>query len=93
MTPDFPAIAFMAVLGLAIGSFVNVLIHRLPIMIEQSWHDPASTDIPALNLAFPASHCPSCSHPIAWHDNLPLMSFVLLRGRCRHCSSRISWRA
>ncbi|MFM7025628.1 MAG: prepilin peptidase [Limnohabitans sp.] len=91
MTPELPAIAFMAVLGLAVGSFVNVLIHRLPIMIEQSWHEPASTDAPALNLAFPASHCPSCKHTIAWYDNLPVLGFALLGGRCRHCRIRISW--
>jgi len=91
MTHDFPIIAFAALLGLAVGSFLNVLIHRLPIMIEQSWADPASTDAVTLNLVFPASHCPACQHPLAWYDNLPLLGFVLLRGRCRHCSCRISW--
>jgi len=91
MTHDFYAIALMAALGLAIGSFLNVLIHRLPIMIEQSWSSPADAEAPTLNLAFPASHCPSCQHPIAWYDNLPLLGFVLLRGRCRHCKSPISW--
>ena len=91
MTHDLLAIGFMAALGLAIGSFLNVLIHRLPIMIEQSWQEPG-TDAPAeLNLAFPASHCPECLHPIAWRDNLPMLGFLLLRGRCRHCHSRISW--
>jgi leader peptidase (prepilin peptidase) / N-methyltransferase len=91
MTHDFYAIALMAALGLAIGSFLNVLIHRLPIMIEQSWASPADAEPPTLNLAFPASHCPSCQHPIAWYDNLPVLGFVLLRGRCRHCQSPISW--
>lgn len=92
MVLDLPAIAVMAVLGLATGSFLNVLIHRLPIMIEQSWHDPSTEDAPTMNLAFPASHCPSCKHPIAWHDNLPVLSFLLLRGRCRHCHTAIAWR-
>ena len=91
MTNPFIDIAFMALLGLAIGSFLNVLIHRLPIMIEQSWTEPASPGEPAFNLAFPASHCPDCRHPIAWHDNLPLLSFVMLHGRCRHCHTSISW--
>ena len=91
MPHDFMSLAFMAALGLAIGSFLNVLIHRLPIMIEQSWQDPATVTEPALDLAFPASHCPVCRHPIAWYDNLPLLGFVLLRGRCRHCQTRISW--
>ena len=81
----------MATVGLAIGSFLNVLIHRLPIMIEQSWQHPTTTAETAMNLAFPGSHCPSCLHPIAWYDNLPLLGFVLLRGRCRHCQAAISW--
>ena len=91
MAHDFLSIAFMAALGLAIGSFLNVLIHRLPIMIEQSWQDPATTTEPAMDLAFPGSHCPACRHPIAWYDNLPVLGFVLLRGRCRHCQAPISW--
>ena len=91
MPHDFLSLAFMAALGLAIGSFLNVLIHRLPIMIEQSWQDPATATEPVMDLAFPASHCPSCHHPIAWFDNLPLLSFVFLRGRCRHCHAAISW--
>ena len=91
MTHDFSGLAFMALLGLVCGSFVNVLIHRLPIMIEQSWQDPALPNAHTLNLAFPASHCPACRHPIAWHDNIPVLGFVLLRGRCRHCDSPIGW--
>lgn len=91
MTNPLPDIAFMALLGLAIGSFLNVLIHRLPIMIEQSWATPETPDGPELTLAFPASHCPHCKSPIAWYDNVPLFSFILLRGRCRHCSAPISW--
>ena len=87
----FPDVALMALLGLVIGSFLNVLIHRLPIMIEQSWSEPADPEAPAFNLAFPASHCPACRHPIAWYDKLPLISFILLRGRCRHCHDSISW--
>jgi leader peptidase (prepilin peptidase)/N-methyltransferase len=74
MPHDFLSLAFMAALGLAIGSFLNVLIHRLPIMIEQSWQDPATATEPVMDLAFPASHCPSCHHPIAWFDNLPLLA-------------------
>ncbi len=92
MMNDLLAMSLMVVLGLAIGSFLNVLIHRLPIMIEQSWNEAPVTETPPLDLAFPASHCPHCHHPIAWHDNLPLLSFVLLRGRCRHCQQPISWR-
>lgn len=91
MIPDPLAVACMALLGLVTGSFLNVLIHRLPIMIEQSWSSSDEAPRPLFNLALPASHCPRCQHPIAWHDNLPLLSFALLRGRCRHCASPISW--
>lgn len=91
MAYDYFTVALTTALGLAIGSFLNVLIHRLPIMIEQSWQDPNTTAEPAMDLAFPSSHCPVCQHPIAWYDNLPLLGFALLRGRCRHCHSRISW--
>ena len=91
MTHDPLTIAGMAVAGLVIGSFLNVLIHRLPIMIEQSWAPPEDATAPQLSLAQPGSQCPHCQHPIAWRDKLPLLSFALLDGRCRHCHHRISW--
>jgi len=64
-------------LGLLFGSFLNVCISRLP--------DHRS-------LSKPRSHCPHCSNTIAWHDNIPLLSWILLRARCRHCKEPISWR-
>ncbi len=64
-------------LGLLFGSFLNVCISRLP--------DHRS-------LSKPRSHCPHCSHTIPWHDNIPLLSWILLRARCRHCQQPISWR-
>ena len=64
-------------LGLIIGSFANVCIYRLPRQESVVW---------------PGSHCPHCDVPIAWYDNIPLLSFVLLRGRCRRCAAPISWR-
>lgn len=63
--------------GALVGSFLNVCIYRLP------RHE---------SIAWPGSHCPGCSHPIAWYDNMPIVSYVLLRGRCRHCAVRISYR-
>lgn len=96
--------ALFGVLGLAIGSFLNVVIHRLPRMLERRWAAdcaalsdmPGATPAPApaqpFNLARPRSHCPSCGHAIAWQHNIPLLSFVLLKGRCAHCQARIGWR-
>lgn len=91
MATDASAAAYMAIcmatLGLVIGSFLNVLIHRLPIMIEAQCAGVPSP----LNLLQPGSHCPACQHPIGWADKWPLLSFIALRGRCRHCQTRISW--
>jgi leader peptidase (prepilin peptidase) / N-methyltransferase len=63
--------------GSLIGSFLNVCIYRLP------RHE---------SVAWPGSHCPSCSHAIAWYDNVPILSYLALAGRCRHCAIRIPWR-
>lgn len=83
-------------LGLVIGSFLNVLIHRLPRMLQQQWDAEASTTVleatPTYNLAWPGSHCPHCSHPLNWYDNIPLLSYLVLKGRCRHCQTAIGWR-
>ena len=91
MADLLPDATLAALLGLVSGSFLTVLIHRLPLMIEQSCHAPSETGAPALNLAWPGSHCPACRHPIGWCDKLPLIGFALLRGRCRHCQTPISW--
>lgn len=69
---------FVALFGALVGSFLNVVIVRLP-------EEGAS-------VVFPPSHCPACKKEIAWYDNIPMLSFVLLRGRCRQCAARISWR-
>ena len=66
-----------ALLGLVVGSFLNVVIHRVPRRQSVAW---------------PASHCPHCGHPIRPGDNVPLLSYLLLRGRCRNCKGRVSAR-
>ena len=91
----------LAVLGLCIGSFLNVVIHRLPLMLERGWKidsaqmlglDPTKT--PAigapLSLSRPRSQCPKCGHAIAWHENIPLLGYLRLGGRCSACKTRIS---
>lgn len=88
-----------AICGLLIGSFLNVVIHRLPKMLERQWAREAqewgvSTEVPAeaFNLWAPASRCPHCATPIRWHQNIPVVSYVFLRGRCSHCQAAISGR-
>ena len=89
----------LAIFGLCIGSFLNVVIHRLPLMLERGWKQEsadllgvATPETPALSLAAPASRCPSCGHAIVWHENIPLASWLWLRGQCSACKTRISAR-
>jgi len=116
----------LALLGLCVGSFLNVVIHRLPLGIEREWWTdmadqlgdtsswqrvfasraelPAaqrqtaerlSKDLAALppfSLSKPASRCPSCGHVIRWYENIPVLSWLRLRGRCSACKTRISAR-
>lgn len=86
-----------ALLGLILGSFFNVVIARLPRMMELQWQreiaDASGKPAPAanpFNLAVPGSHCPSCKTAVAGYDNIPVLSWLLLRGRCRHCKTKIS---
>jgi len=98
-TPLLAAVA-ATLLGLVAGSFLNVVIHRLPMMLERAWRRQcreleADQPLPAeerFNLAYPPSRCPHCDHPIRAHENIPLFSFLWQRGRCRHCGARISVR-
>ena len=87
----------LGLLGLAVGSFLNVVIHRLPLMMEQAWKQEGAEalglpppDAIALSLAKPASRCPACGHLIAWHENIPVLSYLWLGGRCSACKTRIS---
>jgi leader peptidase (prepilin peptidase)/N-methyltransferase len=119
----------LAILGLCVGSFLNVVIHRLPLMLERQWwsdvaHQLADADswrrvfggkgaktgpapehertasslgravaaLPPLTIAKPRSRCPACGHQLAWHENLPLLGWLRLKGRCSACGVRISTR-
>ncbi len=99
------AAALLGVLGLLVGSFLNVVIHRLPRMMEARWaaecaelHPPAQaagSAAPAaepFNLLVPRSRCPHCGHPIHWYENIPVLSYLALRGRCSQCAAPISAR-
>jgi leader peptidase (prepilin peptidase)/N-methyltransferase len=93
-------IALAAVFGLLIGSFLNVVIHRLPRMMQSEWEREARSllepegDHPEstrYDLWSPRSQCPHCERPIRAHENVPVLSFLLLRGRCPGCGAHISW--
>jgi leader peptidase (prepilin peptidase)/N-methyltransferase len=84
MTPALLLALSGAVFGVIGGSFLNVLIQRLPGILER--HDYRPSPLAVLEgLAWPASHCPCCSEAVAWRDNIPVLSYVVLRGRCRSC--------
>ena len=92
-------IAVVAIFSLAIGSFLNVLIHRLPRMMDADWRAQCAelTEASVLtsgpyNLIAPASHCPQCNAPLRIIENIPIASWLVLRGKCAHCAARISAR-
>lgn len=87
--------------ALLIGSFLNVVIYRLPRMLKTEWRtecellfNPSAhkkTKPPVFNLCLPRSSCPQCTHIIPWWHNIPLLSFIMLKGRCATCNKHISW--
>ncbi|CAM8669855.1 PulO Type II secretory pathway, prepilin signal peptidase PulO and related peptidases [Comamonadaceae bacterium] len=92
-------VGVLGLLGLLIGSFLNVVIHRLPKMMEQQWAaeyaEMEGKEPPAqapFNLMVPRSRCPHCGHVIAWYENIPIVSYAALRGRCAECKKPISVR-
>jgi leader peptidase (prepilin peptidase)/N-methyltransferase len=90
---------FAGVLGLVVGSFLNVVVHRFPKMLERQWAaecaefsgQPAKEE-PAFNLLVPRSRCPHCGHGIRWYENIPVVSWLALRGKCSHCQAAIGVR-
>lgn len=96
---------FATLFGLLVGSFLNVVIYRLPIMMEKEWKKECTECFPDLkstpktadieekfNLSVPRSRCPKCNTQIKFYDNIPVISWLLLRGKCRQCSNPISFR-
>ncbi len=97
----FAAVAIALVVGLCVGSFLNVVIHRLPKMMERDWRAQCAEmrgepvpreDPPTYNLAVPRSACPACGHRIGALENVPVASWLALRGRCSACGKPISSR-
>lgn len=107
------ALIVFILLGLCVGSFLNVVIHRMPLMMIYSWrqecsqflaqqadiapeHSSAITTMVAndnlITLSTPASRCPHCAHKIRWYENIPLVSWLALRGRCSNCNAAIGLR-
>ena len=107
MFMGWEAAALGGVLGLLIGSFLNVVVHRLPKIMEQQWADEcrqhaeeqalaaglAPDPVPAvarISLSAPRSRCPHCGHAIRWYENVPVLSYLALRGKCAGCKAGIS---
>lgn len=90
----------IATLGLVLGSFCNVVIYRLPVMLLEEWREECCGFLRQtyhkptiiLNLLFPRSHCPTCKKIVYWWHNIPLLSYIFLRGKCHHCKVNIALR-
>jgi leader peptidase (prepilin peptidase) / N-methyltransferase len=85
--------------GLIIGSFLNVVVYRLPLMLQRAWRAECKEllELPAeitekFNLCFPRSHCTHCQHTLSWRENIPLLSYLFLKGKCLHCKKAIPFR-
>ncbi|TES99590.1 prepilin peptidase [Burkholderia cepacia] len=86
----------VALVGIVIGSFLTVVIHRLPIMLAREWarhEDSGEAEASGTyNLAVPRSGCPACGHQLRAWENVPVLSYLILRGRCSQCGTAIHWR-
>ena len=97
--PSFAG-AFFVLFGLIVGSFINVVVARLPTMMKQQWHQeyqfiqkeyPQTKKLPeTYNLFLPHSHCSHCQTPIPFYHNIPIVSYLLLKGACHACQKPIS---
>ena len=93
-------LTFIFILGLLIGSFLNVVIYRLPIMMQQEWRcdclefleQPSEASTEKFNLSMPRSRCGECGHAISALENIPILSYMALKGKCRTCKTPISMR-
>lgn len=92
-------VTYIALLGLVVGSFLNVVIYRLPIMMEQELKEQCDhlagqvpEQLPRFDLLFPCSTCPHCGHKIRFWENIPVVSYLFLRGRCSSCHTPIGSR-
>ena len=107
LSPAF--LAFITLIfGMLVGSFLNVVIHRLPIMMERDWtvqckdlldakdssepREPSAEPVERFDLVAPRSRCPSCGHQITAMENIPVLSYVMLRGKCSNCQTPIGIR-
>ncbi|OOG41181.1 A24 family peptidase [Polaromonas sp. A23] len=91
--------ALAGFLGLLIGSFLNVVIYRLPKMMERQWAAECAEfsgkeleEAETFNLVRPRSRCSSCGHVIAWYENIPVLSYLFLKGKCSVCGTKFGWR-
>jgi leader peptidase (prepilin peptidase)/N-methyltransferase len=97
--PSILIAALGGLFGLLVGSFLNVVIYRLPKILERQWTDECAelsgkevAQIPTFNLLVPRSRCQQCGHTIRWYENIPLLSYLFLRGKCSACSAPIGLR-
>ncbi|WP_027856143.1 prepilin peptidase [Marinobacterium jannaschii] len=90
------AISLSTIFALLIGSFLNVVIHRIPVMMQREWQaqldDTDASQQTPYNLIVPGSSCPHCQHSIRWYENIPLFSYLMQKGRCNGCKTSISIR-
>ncbi len=100
----FLVASMAAIVGLLMGSFLNVVIYRLPMMLNNMWlqecsqfmHEKQGSPLlkpeatPFINLAWPNSHCPDCKHALGFLENIPVLSYILQKGQCKHCHKKIA---